>query len=360
MFSTRTTNSECNNDQNPFGFHLSDGVIYTYRNGHEYTDIYGAWNWNLTPGSTVDYNVTPLSCGRVQFKGKESFVGGVALGQAGLAVMNYTNPYSESLRWLKSYFFFPNTYIVQFVGDPISASPAAPIYTTLDQRQLSGPVYIDGTLMSETRVNLIASKVWHDRIGYDFVQPVNLTVDTSEHQANWPAIGISLGNETHSIFLAYFEHTPESGSGDRFDYITYIDVDLETFNNDVKRFSSVQLDHGRNSDGSTMQAIVRGATYGDSDDLTADRYMSLAFLTAGEFLTQQADITAVATDAPILLQFQRIVNNNYGWKLAVADPSHELSSVQIDVHLSATSNPIMLNVDLPAGNWAGGATLMEF
>lgn len=360
MFSTRTTNSECNNDQNPFGFHLSDGVIYTYKNGHEYTDIYGAWNWYLTPGSTVDYGVTPLACNRVQFKGKESFVGGVALAEAGVAVMNYTNPYSESLRWLKSYFFFPNTYIVQFVGDVRSASLTSPIYTTLDQRQLSGPVYIDGVLMSEARVNTIARKVWHDRVGYEFVQPVNLTVDTNEHQANWPAIGISLGNETHSIFAAYFVHTNELGGENRFDYFAHVDVDLETFNNEVKLISPVQTDPGRNSNGSRMQANVRGAAYGDAGELDSDRYISLAFLTAGEFLTQQADITSVITDAPILLQFQRKVNNNYGWKLAVADPSHTLTSVQINVNLSNASDSIVLNVDLPAGNWAGGGAVVEF
>lgn len=67
MFSMRTTNSECNNDPNPYGFHLSDGVIYIYKNGHEYTDIYGAWDWYLTPGSTVDHVVNYLACNRVQF-----------------------------------------------------------------------------------------------------------------------------------------------------------------------------------------------------------------------------------------------------------------------------------------------------
>ncbi|KAJ6647176.1 Chondroitinase-AC [Pseudolycoriella hygida] len=354
MFSTRTTNSECNNDQNPFGFHLSDGVIYTYKNGHEYTDIYGAWNWYLTPGSTVDYGVNPLACNRVQFKGKESFVGGVAQGHAGVAVMNYTNPMSGSLGWLKSYFFLPNTYVVQYIGDIRSTSPTSPIYTTLDQRQLSGPVYIDGVLMNGTRVNTIARKVWHDRVGYEFVQPVNLTVDTSEHQANWPAIGISLGNETHSIFVAYVVHDLGPGSENRFDYFAHIDIELETFNNE---FSSVRLRLERNLTESVDETVVRGVAYGEPGE--SGRYISLAFVTAGEFLIQQSDIAAVATDAPILLQFQ-YVSNDQRWKLAVADPSHKLNSVQITVNLTSSSDPIVLNVDLPSGNWAGGAATVEF
>lgn len=356
MFSTRTTNSECNNDQNPYGFHLSDGVIYLFRNGHEYTDIYGAWDWYLTPGSTVDYGVTPLACNRVQFKGKESFVGGVALGNAGVAVMNYTNPMSESLQWFKSYFFFPNSYIVQFIGDVRSTSLTAPIYTTLDQRQLAGPVYIDGVLMTDTIVSTMATKVWHDRVGYEFMQPVNLTVDTSEQQANWPAIGISLGNETHSIFAAYFANIRGKGIDDNsFDYIAHIDVDLEVFNSDEKQFSPVLLHHY--SEKSRMQANVRGATYGNES--TLERYISLAFLSAGEYLTEETDLTGVATDFPILLQFQRKMNNQ-GWTVAAADPSHTLSTVRVTIYLSNISDPIVLNIDLPTGNWAGAATVVEF
>lgn len=360
MYSTRTTNSECNNAQNPYGFHLSDGVIYTYRSGHEYTDIYGAWDWYLIPGSTVDYGVTPLACNRVQYRGRERYVGGVALGHAGLAVMNYTNPSSESLRWFKSYFLFPNSYVVQFIGDIISTSDTAPIYTTLDQRQLSGPVYIDGVPMTDSRINTIARKVWHDRIGYEFLHPINLTVDTNEQEANWAAIGISVGNETHSIFAAYFTHPREPGSDDdQFTYINYIDINAETFHADTKQFSSVKVETARISRGLTAAADVRGAVYGDSSDTTSDRYISLAFLTAGEYLTQQSDITRVDTDAPILLLFQRRANNQ-GWILAVADPGQLLTTVNVIVYLSTQPAPIALSFDLPTGYWAGGSTVMEF
>ena len=65
MFSSRTQNTECVNDQNvsiindvvhtrrsyddtiqPLGFHLSDGTLYTYLQGDEYEDIAAAWDWN--------------------------------------------------------------------------------------------------------------------------------------------------------------------------------------------------------------------------------------------------------------------------------------------------------------------------
>ncbi|KAF8078587.1 chondroitin AC/alginate lyase [Lyophyllum atratum] len=38
---------------------------------YEYEDISVAWDWNLIPGTTVDYGATPLSCARTQFTGIE-------------------------------------------------------------------------------------------------------------------------------------------------------------------------------------------------------------------------------------------------------------------------------------------------
>ncbi|KAG5649680.1 hypothetical protein H0H81_002521 [Sphagnurus paluster] len=54
MFYKRTMNTECVNTQNPFGFHLADGVLRTYLRGDEYEDIAASWDWDLIPGTTVD------------------------------------------------------------------------------------------------------------------------------------------------------------------------------------------------------------------------------------------------------------------------------------------------------------------
>lgn len=47
MYSKRTQNTECVNSQSPFGFHLSDGTLYTYVTGNEYEDMFAAWDWNV-------------------------------------------------------------------------------------------------------------------------------------------------------------------------------------------------------------------------------------------------------------------------------------------------------------------------
>ena len=79
MFSSRTLNSECLNDQNvcafflslvilradttcqPFGFHLSDGTLYTYVEGDEYEDIAAMWDWNSTSFILFSIQDLPLS-----------------------------------------------------------------------------------------------------------------------------------------------------------------------------------------------------------------------------------------------------------------------------------------------------------
>ncbi|KAI8882026.1 polysaccharide lyase family 8 protein, partial [Backusella circina FSU 941] len=147
MFSQRTTNSECNNDQNPYGFHLSDGALFSYIQGDEYLDVFAGWDWNLVPGTTVDYGNTPFGCNTTQWYGNTSFVGSVTgnvsnTADASVAVMQYLNPMTGALRWEKTYFFFPNYYAVQ-IG-PIYSQTTAPIITTLDQSNLKGDVYVNG------------------------------------------------------------------------------------------------------------------------------------------------------------------------------------------------------------------------
>ncbi|KAG7450482.1 uncharacterized protein BT62DRAFT_1001299 [Guyanagaster necrorhizus] len=55
------------NDYMPFGFHLSNGALYTYLKGNDYKDIAAAWDWNLIPGIAVDYNAMALNCSHNQF-----------------------------------------------------------------------------------------------------------------------------------------------------------------------------------------------------------------------------------------------------------------------------------------------------
>ena len=77
--------------------------------GNEYEDIVAAWNWNLIPGTTTDYAMTPLLCPNVSWTGIEQFVGGVSDGRVGAAAMRYTNPFTRALSWQRRGFFWTIT-----------------------------------------------------------------------------------------------------------------------------------------------------------------------------------------------------------------------------------------------------------
>lgn len=238
MYSSRTTNSECNNGQSPFGYHLSDGTIYTQRTGDEYTDVFGAWDWDLIPGTTTLYQSVPLSCGNVQTRGRSERVGAVTLTPndntppASVAIMSHIDPKTGSHSWTKTFFFFPSSYVVQFPEiwwDPVPSTGR--MRTTLDQRvagQDSGPVWIDGVPLSDDGIReLEAETVWYDGVGYAFQQPVPLGVGLVSKVANWSAIGISVGNETQNHFLAYLTHAEADTDGRS--YVVRLNVDQEEF-----------------------------------------------------------------------------------------------------------------------------------
>jgi hypothetical protein len=356
MFSSRTTNSECNNAQNPFGFHLSDGTIYSYlkgsaAGGHEYTDVYGAWDWNLIPGTTIDYEATPLACNRVQHKGKENFVGAAvdAQAHAAIAVMNYTNPMTGSLKWGKTFVFFPNQYIVQFAGGMRSAA-AAPIITTIDQSQLNGPVYIDGEAVNEEVTTKTATMLWHNRICYVFLNPVILKVDLTPRVADWSAIGISKGNETHTLFTATVQHPQDDSDGQYLTYSAFLDVDQSACvpQERVQPLINIFRSHDAQAQ-ARAPALVRGAYQGDG-------LILLSFWTPGEFETGLTSITKVESYSPCLLIFKRISNT---WKITVADPTQELTRVSFVVYVGGFQDPFGWIVDLPQGDLAGTGVEVE-
>lgn len=359
-FSTRTSNSECNNDQNPFGFHLSDGSIFTYIDGDEYLDVFAAWDWNLVPGTTVDYGATPFSCNRTQFYGNTSFVGAVTPSahggfstQGGMAVMQYLNPMTGSLRWEKTFYFFPGFYAVQ-IG-PISSSSSqgsAPIVTTLDQSNLKGDVYVNGELYQGANNNTKninktqtgQQTVWHNKVLYTILDPnITLKVDTSSHAVNnWTTIGISQGFATQRIFTATLNHPSSELTVDNttspLSYVAQLGVDSKS-KTDID--SLIQLVHQDDP----MLGKVRGAYH------VKDQTIALAFWSAGSYSNTSWGIS-LTTDAPILTFLTK--NGAKGYQLTVSDPTQLLTTVNINVTRQGSSTQ-QLQIALPAKPYAGSS-----
>lgn len=206
MYSSRTTSTECVNSQNPYGFHLADGTTYTYRVGNEYEDIAAAWDWNLIPGTTVDYGATKLECNTAGQKGKHSFVGGASNGKVGVAAMRYTNPVTGNLSWQKAWFFFDDG-TQKVLLSSLASKTSNPVYSVLDQRRHVGPVYVNGhELTSANATTPSAKTLWHANTGYVF-DGLTVTVNTGDRTGAWAALGASVQPpETVDLFAAYIEH----------------------------------------------------------------------------------------------------------------------------------------------------------
>ncbi|KAG8875399.1 hypothetical protein FRB98_007817 [Tulasnella sp. 332] len=203
------------NAENPYGFHLGQGASFTYALGSEYQDIANAWDWSLIPGITTDYQVTPLSCGAVGVSGKRAFVGGASNGDIGVAAMDYINPLTGKFAYRKAWFFFEDDLEHVTVSGIVSNS-SAHVYSALDQKRYSGPVYVNGKqLPIHTGRNTTgATSLWHSQIGYVFDNSAldgglnQLSVSVANRSGSWSAIGISAvtGSPTEELFTALLQH----------------------------------------------------------------------------------------------------------------------------------------------------------
>ncbi|OBZ79298.1 Chondroitinase-AC, partial [Grifola frondosa] len=325
MYSSRTKNTECTNLENPLGFHLADGVLYTYLQGDEYEDISVAWDWNLIPGITVDYNATTLDCGHTQFTGIEAFVGGASDGMIGAAAMRFTNPYTQTLSWQKAWFFLDDD--VQYVMiSSINSSTDTPVFSVLDQKRHNGVVLVDGLpLQSKTNFSRVQS-LWHDDVGYTFDaelfgQNFDLAVDVGLRTGDWSTIGVStVGTATVDLFSAWIDHRSTDVP---VSYTTFPAVDQGTFlrKSPITRLKTIQNDRSISAVFDEVHRVVM-VVFWDADGGAVQFAPS----------TLEAAITVESTGNAVVL-----------WRLdqgsvTVSDPSQMLSDVQLTFTVGPLGN----------------------
>jgi len=315
-FSSRTTNSECTNNQNPLGFHLADGTMYTYVTGDEYEDIAAAWDWNLIPGITTDYNATPLTCSGA-VSSPESFVGSSSNSKIGAFVMRYTNPTTKNLSWQKSYFFFQNG-VQHVMVSGITSKTSNPVYSVLDQKKASGSVFLDGSTANSGNFTTYNS-LWHSNVGYLFnastaSSVASLSVSVGQKSGSWSALGISTQpTENVNLFAAWLQHKSlDSAVG----YTVYPGLDQSTFNSvasdtskQVTTFASDDNAHGV-LDNATKDSMVVFWKAGTSVDVPVGPCT----------MTIKSDVPSVVVISP-----------SSNWTVTASDPTQTLSSINLQV-----------------------------
>ncbi|KAH8102633.1 polysaccharide lyase family 8 protein [Cristinia sonorae] len=342
MYSTRTKNTECLNNQNPLGFHLSDGTVYTYMQGTEYEDIAAAWDWNLIPGITTDFGATPLTCGGAEHFGIHAFVGGASTGKVGAAAMQYTNPTTKALSWQKAWFFLDDD--VQHVMIPsISHTSNASVYSVLDQKRLRGPVLINNSPMNELGNSVHPETLWHDNIGYAFssTSQAALSVQTGTKTGDWGAIGISTqGNATVDLFAAWLNHGTDA-SFEPVSYTVFPAVDQHTFR---RKSVETRLRDVRNDQ-------IVSAVYDDKHHVLA----AIFWDTAGGSVEFQSSLfgepTQVTSSGNAVVMYR--VDTG---EVTASDPSQTLTSLQLAVNSGHFGSPTKhLTFNLLTGGLAGSS-----
>ena len=213
MYSTRTLDTDgLTNGENRKTHHIADGATCLMVNGNEYFNIYPVWDWLKIPGTTVEQN-TPLDPKLVSHKGKSEFVGSVSDGTYGCAAMDLiTGPLQASKAW----FCFDDEMVC--VGAGIDCKAENPVFTTVNQCLLHGPVMVageSGGIANGSRDLKNANWVWHDSIGYIFPPTTAVHLKNESQSGHWSDIGT--GSEDlvkKDVFSLWIDHgsSPNGGS----------------------------------------------------------------------------------------------------------------------------------------------------
>ncbi|KAG8736368.1 hypothetical protein FRC10_009393 [Ceratobasidium sp. 414] len=368
MISNRTATSECVNDQNPMGFHLSDGAVYTYTTGAEYEDMYATFDFNLVPGTTTDYGNTPLTCSATQAYSPDKYAGGTSAGDVGIAAMRYVNPLTGAFSFHKAYIFFADN-VQHVLVNSISSTSDAPVFSVLDQRLRSGDVYINSERAKSGNYSDVDS-LWHAGTGYIFplAQGTEVSIDVEKKTGDWKTIGVSKQPiSTKDMFSAWIVHDSANLTTPTQYSVFPATESNKDFKDKADRYTPYTV---ANTD------VVSAAV--DS----ARRTLGAAFWEAGggTVYVPYMGLT-ITVDKPVVLMLKLTGNGSSEGELSIADPTHENAGVSVhivwaakghrraDSHIGHHHSPlrrasgqseVTLAITLPAGGLAGSTVTQEF
>ncbi|KAJ1302293.1 hypothetical protein OPQ81_001110 [Rhizoctonia solani] len=387
MLSSRTTTSECVNSENPFGFHLSDGVVYTYSTGAEYEDIFAGLDYNIPPGITTDYGASNLECQTATKPGAESYAGGVQAGDVGMAAMRYLNPISKSFGFYKAWLFFPNNVQHVLVANIQQSSiSTAPVLSVLDQRIRSGEVYLNGGPLSGSGNFTEANTLWHGGTGYIFppdqALSTQVTVNLETRTGDWSKISTSKEPPyKKDMFSAWIVHTrsdslhytPESNA---FPPVEYSVFPATRSNTEFENKAA----------GLRPRTVINSEVVSAAMDSHA-MILGAAFWTSsgGPVSVREMGIR-VEVDRGVVLMLKFEDGARTKGKIYVADPTHGSGRVTVKItrhyrgmvqrhrgdgcsgHNCSTGRratesrnvDVVLNFDLPGGGMAGSTVVKRF
>ncbi len=227
MHSTRIANTDGPaNSEGLLSHHLADGCFVLMQSGREYRDIFGVWDWQKIPGTTVRQE--PELTGSPRRMGTTDFVGGVSDGASGLAACDFER---NGLTAKKSWFFFDEGVVC--LGAGISAAAGGAVVTTLNQCSLDGDVLLTeggkpAIIDRGEHASSAADWLWHDRVAYVFLEPAPLRIQNDARSGSWHASNrrYSERPETRDLFTAWIEHGAAPRAA-KYGYLVVPGIDRE-------------------------------------------------------------------------------------------------------------------------------------
>ncbi len=336
MHSKRLANTDGPaNSEGLLSHHLADGCFVLMRDGREYNGIFGVWDWQKIPGTTVEQK-KQLS-GSPRRMGTTELAGGVSDGNYGMAAYDFAR---DSLVARKSWFFFDQEIVC--LGAGIRCDSDRPVVTTINQCLLRGEVVqsAGGKLRTLDRGRHEPQQVdyiWHDSVAYIPLEQEELAVQNCGQTGNWYAASHSHPDrpETKDIFAAWIDHgtRPEAA---HYAYAVVPAIDLDQ----VARYREKPAYHVL-SNTRQLQAVEHRQL----------GLVAAAFYQPGE-LTSQSGLR-INVDQPCLVLARRAQESIV---LTVSDPRNRATKVH--VQLRCTTNPSLnrdVVVALPGGDRAGSS-----
>lgn len=323
--SARTKRTETGNGENLYGQFLADGATNIQRTGSEYFNIMPLWDWDKIPGITCR-NFSNNQPATVEWgeNGSTEFVGGVSDGKYGCTVydMNYNNVTAK-----KAYFMFDKEVVC--LGAGINSLEEENIATALNQCWLKGKVSL-GTnklLMTENEKLDNPSWIWHDKIGYYFLQSTKATVSTATQKGSWKYInkGYSDASIEGRVFKLFIDHGTKP-IDETYAYCVLPNVSLQNMTPKIVNNIAIV------SNNKEIQAVAN----------TSLKMLQICFYQPQTLAYKQLKISV---DKPCLIFVKNIDRSEP--EIWVSDPSQKQTDVSITVQIknSSSTKKIILPVN---------------
>ena len=333
--SVRTVRTETGNGENLFGQFLTNGSTNIQRTGSEYYNIMPIWDWDKLPGITCrDFLTNQPATVEWGEKGNTEFVGGVSDGKYGCTAydMQYNNVSAK-----KAWFFFDKEIVC--LGAGINSLEEENITTTLNQCWLKGEVAIGKNkfLAVENEKLDNPSWVWHDKIGYYFLQNTKAVVSAATQKGSWKYInrGYSDAAIEGNVFKLFIDHGAKPMDAS-YAYCVLPNVPLKKINAKITDNISIV------ANAKEVQAVVNKQL----------QMLQVCFYQPQTVSHNQLKITV---DKPCLLLIKNIDKDQP--EIWVSDPTQKLADVTISVQTKETTT--VKKIVLPINENKGKSVIVD-